>query len=509
MDIITLAELADALATTSLLDRAFGDKSTTICGAAHDSRDVVSGNIFVCKGAAFSPTFLTSALDAGAVAYLCESSAEPELAQAAPGVPHLTTSDIRRAMSVVASLAWGRPDRDMEVVGITGTKGKSSVTYMVRSILDGDEPGSHAGIMGSIDTYDGIEHFESHNTTPEAPELWRHLYNARSKGLTMVMEVSSQGLKHERCDYLTMDIGVFLNIGRDHISPVEHPTFEDYFASKLRIFEKCRRAVVNLDTDDADAVLEAAKKCQEVVLFSTTSSDADFWASDITPGHGNVTFTCHTPEWTGPVTVGMSGLFNVDNALAAIAICQLLGSTQEQCVAGLTHVRVPGRMELVENEGGDIVCVIDYAHNGLSFRKLFESLQSEYPGRAIVAVFGAPGNKAQERRVELPQVASEYCDHLVYTMEDPAHEDPADICRQMCEATPAGQSHEAIVDREEAIRVAILKADELGRACGKGSIVALLAKGDETRQHIGDEYPPMVPDGQVAERVLASLNAAD
>ena len=465
-----------------------------VTGAACDSRVVRPGDVFCCKGAAFRPAFLASALSAGAVAYLCEEPLVPSLDEVAGPTPRLVVSDVRRAMAIVSAEAFGHPDRAIPVVGMTGTKGKSTVAYMLRSIVDAGEPYSRASIMGSIETYDGIEREESHNTTPEAPDLWRHLANARdSRHTPMIMEVSSHGLKYDRVSGLRLAAGAFLNIGRDHISPVEHPDFEDYFASKLRIFEHTDTAVVNLDTDQLDRVMDAASRCPRLLTFSATRPDADIWAEDVTPGFGFTDFVAHTPSWTGKMSVDMPGLFNVDNALCAIAFCELLGIPQEQVRDGLLRCSVPGRMELLRTSTEHVLGIVDYAHNTLSYQRFFSSVTKEFPGRRIAVVMGAPGNKAQERRRELPQEASRWADLLVYTAEDPAHERVEDICAEMVANTPEGQDYLVIPDRTQAIRHVV----EMALDSGEDWLVCLLAKGDETRQHVGDEFLPMETDGDV------------
>ena len=499
MDTKTYEDLRLLLEEDGILVAAQGEGNPAVTGAACDSRDVRPGNIFCCKGAAFSPAYLTSAIEAGASCYLCDEAHAAELAEVAPGTPALVSSNVRRAMGLVSAEAWGRPDRSLPVVGITGTKGKSTVAYMLRGIIDGREPYAHAGVMGSIDTFDGIESFESHNTTPEAPEMWRHIANAREAGLShMVMEVSSQGLKYDRVLDLGLKVAVFLNIGRDHISPIEHPDYEDYFSSKLRIFEQAETAVVNLDTDELDRVLEASRAAERVVTFSATNPEADYWASDIKPGFGYISFTAHAPTWEMGVMVGMSGLFNVDNALAAIAAADVLGIDRMQMADALAEARVPGRMEIATGSNEHVVGIVDYAHNKLSFQRFFSSMAKEFPDRLVIAVFGAAGDKAQERRRELPEEASKWADLLIYTEEDPAHERVEDICAEMAANTPAGQDHIVICDREKAIEYAVDVAVDSGRP----SLVCLLAKGDETRQHVGDEYPEMVPDGDVFARAM-------
>ncbi|MBR3234902.1 MAG: UDP-N-acetylmuramoyl-L-alanyl-D-glutamate--2,6-diaminopimelate ligase [Atopobiaceae bacterium] len=506
---ITLGDLVELLDEQGLLAHhtPLGEAANTpVTGADCDSRVAAQGHVFVCKGAAFKPAYLLSAVEKGAIAYLCDEALSADLAQACPQVPALVATNLRKAMAKLSAEAWGHPDRDINIVGITGTKGKSTVAYMLRHILDGPDAGSGTGVLGSIDTYDGIESFESVNTTPESPDLWRHLANVRDSGLgTMVMEVSSQALKYDRVNDLEIDVACFLNIGRDHISPIEHPNFEDYFASKLRIFDQARVAVVGLDMDHANDVLEAAQRCDRVVTFSVadgqTTSAADVWASDVRSEDGGITFVVHSARGTRSMHVSMPGLFNVDNALAAIAICEELGIDDERICYGLAHVRVPGRMELLQTADPNVCALVDYAHNKLSYQRFFASVSKEFAGRQIIALFGAPGDKAQERRRELPEEASRWADLIIYTEEDPAHERTEDICAQMAANTPEGQAFEVICDRPDAIARAV----EAAFAAPQGAVVCLLAKGDETRQHEGDQFVPCETDGAIFEREVQRL----
>ena len=497
----SLVELLRGEGLLSRVERLDAADATSVSGVDCDSRVAAPGHIFVCKGAAFKPAYLASAVDKGAVAYLCDETLAPALAAACPNVPALVATDLRRAMAVASAVAWGRPDQHIGVLGITGTKGKSTVAYMLRHILDGDESGSGCGIMGSIDTYDGIEGFESVNTTPEAPDLWRHLANTRAASLPyMVMEVSSQALKYDRVVNLDIDVACFLNIGRDHISPVEQPSFEDHFESKLRIFDQARVAVVSLDMDHASEVLARAARCERVVTFSVADDaaqrGADVWASDIRSEGGSIAFTVHSARGEREMRVSMPGLFNVDNALAAIAMCEAVGVADERIVAGLAHVRVPGRMELLQTADPRVCALVDYAHNKLSYQRFFSSVSKEFAGRKVIALFGAPGDKAQERRRELPEEASRWADLIIYTEEDPAHERVEDICAELAANTPEGQAYEVICDRP----AAIARAAEVAFAAPEGAVVCLLAKGDETRQHEGDRFVPCETDGSIWER---------
>lgn len=506
MNTITLAQLVSTLEEENLLVKAPANEmlATTIAGAACDSRVVRPGNLFICKGVAFRSSFLVAAQKAGAVAYLCDEAHAQELHDILPDMPALVVNDVRRAMALVSADAWGHPDLHLDVLGVTGTKGKSTVAYMVRSILEGNDPYSRAAIMGSIETYDGIEREESHNTTPEAPDLWRHLANAVKSGHNpVVMEVSSHGLKYDRVLGLHLAIGGWLNIGRDHISPTEHPNFEDYLESKLKIFSLSRIAVINLGTDYLGRVLSAARQCEKVVTVSahgpiSAGVAADYWASDITPSFGSISFVAHTPRWTERITLGMAGLFNVENALIAIAFADLIGESLDAICDGLALARVPGRMEISPASTRHVIGLVDYAHNKLSYQCFFESVTKEFPGRKISVVLGAPGGKAQERRRELPEEAAKWADLLVYTEEDPGRERVEDICAEMAANTPEGQDYRVICDRTEAIRY----VTQLAQESQDDWLVCLLAKGDETDQHVGEEFVPMVPDGDVFARAM-------
>ena len=320
MNTTSLLSLAQLLADNNMLATAHIDKDAPVTSADSDSRVVRPNSLFVCKGVAFKHEYLLSALNDGAVGYLCDESHASALADAASGVPALVARDecFREAMALVSAEAWGHPDRALPLLGITGTKGKSTCAYMVRAIVDAAHGEGRCGVMGSIDMYDGIENIESVNTTPEAPDLWRHIANARdSKLASVAMEVSSHGLKYNRVDHLHLAAGAFLNLGRDHISAAEHPDFEDYFASKLRIFEHAPVGIVNLETDRAPEVLAAAKQCERIVSFAASGAAvtlangqevaADIWASDVTSTNGQVSFVAHTPAWKGPVTISMPG----------------------------------------------------------------------------------------------------------------------------------------------------------------------------------------------------------
>lgn len=457
------------------------DRTAPVSLVSYDSRNVVPGTLFLCKGAHFKPEFLQSAKDLGAAAYV---SAQP---YPQVDLPCILVSDMREAIAPLADLYYNHPSGELKVIGITGTKGKSSTTYYLKYILDeyaAQEGRGESGVISSIDTYDGVERFESHLTTPEPLELQRHFAHALQSGLRyLTMEVSSQALKYHRTLCTEFAAACFLNIGEDHISPIEHPDFEDYFTSKLKIFAQARICCVNLDCDHADRVLKAAQDSgKPVITFSQKNPEADVYGSQVEKRGGDTLFRVKTRRFQRQFRLTMPGLFNVENALAAIALCQGL-NIPERCVyVGLMKARVPGRMEVYSNADESVTAIVDYAHNRMSFETLFRSVKAEYPGRRIVTVFGCPGKKALDRRRDLGEVSGQYSDLVVLTEEDSGEEDTLSICQEISGYVAAqGCDFSIEPNRGEAIRQAIL-------GCTVPSVLLITGKGAETRQKRGTEY---------------------
>ena len=255
------------------------DRNQPIALVSCDSRTVVPGTLFVCKGAHFKGEFLDMAQSRGAAAYASERRWPDS------SLPCILLADLRRAMALMADLCYDHPSGKLKVIGFTGTKGKSSATYYLKSVLDvyrSRQGKGETGVISSIDTYDGVERFESHLTTPEPLDLQRHLAHAAQAGLEyLTMEVSSQALKYGRVIGVELACAVFLNIGEDHISPVEHPDLEDYLNSKLLIFQQARSACVCLDCDHVERVRAAAAACPRVVTFSQKFPSADVYGSQV------------------------------------------------------------------------------------------------------------------------------------------------------------------------------------------------------------------------------------
>ncbi len=479
----TFGEYVQLLNQHQLLTKAVSgvDLSRPVALVSCDSRQVEKDTLFLCKGAHFKPAFLQSAMEQGAFAYISEV-AYPDVP-----LPCLLVSDVRAAMSLLAPFLYRNPADSLSVIGITGTKGKSSTTYYLRYIFDeylSAQKKAKSAVISSIDTYDGVENFESHLTTPEPLDLQRHFFHAVQAGIDYAtMEVSSQALKYGRVEGVPFAASVFLNIGNDHISPIEHPDFEDYFSAKLRIFSQSAVACVNLDADHADRILARAQAdSPRVITFSQEDPTATLYASDIHKVGNDIVFHVKSPSYSRDFRLTMPGLFNVQNALAALAVCEAVGISEHYAYAGLMKARVPGRMETYTNANQDVIAIVDYAHNGLSFEKLFSSVRMEYPDRRIVSVFGCPGKKAFDRRKDLGEIAGKYSDLVILTEEDAGEEPVMDICRDIAVHVEAqGCNYSICPDRGEAIQQAIMSSD-------KPSILLITGKGAETRQKRGGAY---------------------
>ena len=457
------------------------DQNTIVSLVTYDSREVVDGTLFICKGAHFKPEFLQQAAQQGAIAYVSETAYDQI------SLPCILVEDMRLALAPLASFYYNHPSNTLNVVGITGTKGKSSTTYYLKYILDeylGLDGKGESGVISSINTYDGVENFESHLTTPEPMELHHHFDNCLQSDIPyLTMEVSSQALKYHRTLGTRFAVACFLNIGLDHISPIEHPDFEDYFTAKLKIFAQAAVSCVNLDTLELDRVLDAAKKASpRVITFSRKDDSAEVYASQIRKRGDDILFRVRTTRFSREFRLTMPGLFNVENALAAIAICEGLGIPEHAIYVGLMKARVPGRMELYANADQKVITLVDYAHNRMSFETLFQSVQEEYPNRRIVTVFGCPGKKALDRRRDLGEISGKYSDLVILTEEDSGEEPTMDICREIATHIEAeGGQYSIEENRSEAIRQAIL-------GCDVPSILLITGKGAETRQKRGMRY---------------------
>ena len=482
------------------------EKEPTVEYLSYSSRDVRPGTLFICKGAAFKPEYLEEAINSGAVAALVPKGAKELISIAQNrGISVIEAENLRLAMSLIADSYFESVWKKLKIAAVTGTKGKSTVVYILKAIVEEYESasgGKPPAILSSIDTFDGVVLEESHLTTPEPIELYRHFENAVNSGLScLLMEASSQALKYERLSCVRFSAAAFLNIGRDHISEIEHPDFEDYFGAKLKILEKTAVCFVSGEMEESyrKRIYEAAEKAGCRIRSFGFDESNELFAFGIRALEDGTAFSIGRkgrPE-RDELKLSLHGTFNVLNALAAIMLAEELGIPYEYIKSGLKKAFVPGRMELFKVKGR--VFIVDYAHNELSFNALFDAVKASYPDAGISIVFGCPGGKAYNRRSELTKIASERADRIYLTEEDPGPEDVLDICREMgenIERFSAGKAQYSIIpDREEAIRRAFAESCE-------GQVILLTAKGRETRQKRGSEYIDVRSDVEIVEDIM-------
>ncbi|MDO4552810.1 MAG: UDP-N-acetylmuramyl-tripeptide synthetase [Bacillota bacterium] len=497
MNKLSLSEYIDLLKKEELLVSAAVrplDSPRPVMNLSCDSQEEQEEGAFVCKGAHFNVKYLQEALAKGAFCYIAE---EPYELDEDEVCSYVIVNDIRRAMTLLTERFYGPVWQQLQTMALVGTKGKSTTCYYLRHIMDDYMAALKAppsAILSSIDTYDGVENRESHITTPEVMALYRHFQNALDSGIQFFeLEVSSQALKYGRIGSVVFNVACFLNISEDHISDIEHPDFDDYFSSKLRIFNHCKTACINLSTEHLEEVMDRARLCGPDILTFGTDERAAIYGHHIHKEGEQVVFTCTTPRWEKVFRLGMPGFFNVDNALAAIAACYALNIPTEHIYNGLLKARVPGRMEYFVDENTGASVLVDYVHTRLAYETLCSSLLREFPGKKIVVIVGGAGYKAYNRRRDHAEVISRYAVKCVLTEEDPGEEPTIDICEDIARyLRQYGCPYEIILNRGEAIRRTMEEAD-------KDTIIVVAGKGREKWYKLGTEYVPCKSDVEYVE----------
>lgn len=465
-----------------------------------DSQVVIPHTLFVCKGARFKEDYLRQAMDSGAFVYVSET-AYPDIP-----LPCLRVTDIRQAMGLLADQFYGHPSGKLHITGITGTKGKTTTAYYIKSIVDtwlASRGHRESALLSTIVTDDGVERKPAKLTTPEPLDLQRHLSNAVSAGADwLTMEVSSQALKYGRVIGVDLNCAVFLNIGEDHISPVEHPNLEDYLQSKLLIFRQANTACINMDCDHAAEVAAAAAKCERVLTFSQKHAEAAVYGTDVRKEGDKIAFHVRTPRYEGELAVSTPGLFNVENALAAVTVAEAYGIPYEAVREGLVKAFVPGRMEHYASADGQISVIVDYSHNGMSLQNALRSVRAEYPDRQVTVMFGCTGGKGIDRREGMGNAAGEFAHRVILTEDDPGPEEVEDICNHIGVFLKKwNKDYTVIPNREQAVETAILGAD-------RPAVVLLAGKGCETAQKRKNGPEPCLSDGVLARHALEKYDRA-
>ncbi len=478
--------------------KAKGNLDIDIPNIASDSRQIKKGDLFVAIQGfdVDGHSFIESAIKAGAKAILVNEDRVKEIVKLVPeDVTLIATKDTRIALAKCACNYYDNPSRKFQLIGVTGTKGKTTTTFMIKEILE--RQGIKTGLIGTIATYIGDKKLEdSDRTTPDSLKLQSFFAKmAEEKCGAVVMEVSSQSLKLHRVDGCDFNIGVFTNFSEDHISEKEHPNMEDYFNSKAMLFKMCPYGFINADDFSVIKLPKMVPNC-EIKTYGI-DNECNVLAKDITITNSYVDFRIKVNGKNERIKTYIPGRFSVYNSLAAICVAEKLGCDTQNIKSALEVVRVPGRSELVDNKL-DLTIMIDYAHSPESLQSILQAVKAYTRGR-VISVFGCGGDRDSGKRPIMGEISGRIANYTIITSDNPRTENPTLIVNQIEEGIKKTKGkYECIVDRTQAIKKAIEMA-------GKNDIIVLAGKGHETYQeinHVKNPYDERVIIKEVIEQIL-------
>lgn len=455
----------------------------TFDAITYNSKEVSHGSLFICKGEAFKVDYLKEAVNQGVQFYISENYYEDVDATG------FIVNDIREVMALVAREFYNRPDEKLKVIGITGTKGKTTTTYLLKNILDTYKPEKTAVISTIEIILDGKNAVRSSLTTPEAMDLFQMIAQAHDNGMEyLVMEVSSQAYKMKRVYGMTFDVGAFLNISPDHIGPNEHPNAEDYFYCKSRLMLHSKVSVLHSSLDHLDYLKELSDTASyKSILYGpdTDINDYTYKKSDEDRRQFQITSEeADCLQLNGEYQINMLGDFNKENALCAAIAASTLGVDQASIQKGIAQTSVPGRMEHFTYGTNEIY--VDFAHNYISLKTLFDYVVAEHPDHDLTIVLGAPGNKGLSRRKDMGEILSAYQGRVILTEDDPNREVVRNISEEIAKYIDGPIQVLFNDSREEAIRSILndLKPED-------NQVIVLAAKGSDRfilRHGVKEDY---------------------
>jgi len=456
--------------------KAKGNLDLDIKSLESDSRKIGKNSMFVAiKGFdTDGHEYISDAIEKGAVAVMVEAGTDVKKLKIPEEITVIVAPNTRYSLAIAASNFYKNPSSKFKIIGVTGTKGKTTTTFMIKSILE--KQGKKVGLIGTIAKYIGDKKIEdSERTTPDSLELQKLFYEmAKEKVDVVVMEVSSQSLKLDRVAGLQFEVGIFTNFLRDHISPKEHPDMEDYFNSKVKMFSMCKKAYINAD----DVQIQKLKKMDLPCELKTYGIDnpCNVLAKDITVTSASVDFKVKIGDKNERVKASIPGRFSVYNSLAAISVAMELGCNAETIKEALLEVRVPGRSELVENKK-ELTIMIDYAHSPESLESILTAVKAYTRGR-LISVFGCGGDRDSTKRPIMGEISGRIADYTIITSDNPRTENPTEIIKAIeVGAKKTKGKYECIENRRDAIKKAIKMAN-------KTDVIVLAGKGHEPYQEI-------------------------
>lgn len=462
--------------------KAKGTLDIDIKGIESNSKNIKPGYMFFAiKG--FNTDghdYINNAIEAGANVIMVQEGCDLKSIKLKPDTTLVMYKDTREALAKCSCNYYGNPSMKFKLIGVTGTKGKTTTTFMIKEILE--KAGHKVGLIGTIATYlNGKMLFESNRTTPESIELQKIFAQMVDEGVEyVVMEVSSQSLKLHRVDGCDFDIVLFTNFSEDHISPNEHPDMKDYFESKLKLFEMCDNGIINVD-DLHVAKIPKLFPNNNIMTYGIDNY-CDVLAKDITITNSYVDFRVKISDRNERVKVDIPGRFSVYNALAAICVAKKLGIASDKVIEALAEIKVPGRSEMVPNKK-EIPIMIDYAHSPESLQNILSAVKSYTRGK-VISVFGCGGDRDKGKRPIMGEISGRIADFTFITSDNPRTEDPEAIVKDIEEGIKKTKGkYKVVVDRITAIKEAIDMATKL-------DIIVLAGKGHEPYQEInGKKYP--------------------
>lgn len=474
------------------------DSDVPFAHITYDSKQIEPHTLMCCKGN-FKAEYLDGADGRGMAAYVAEHDYS-----GVTRAPGLIVDDASKALSLLSQAFYDYPERELKLIGVTGTKGKTTTSYFTHAIINAMS-GNKCALFSSVDNcVDGVHYVESDLTTPESLDAARMMREAVDNGMRyLVMEVSSQAYKVNRVYGLTFDAAAFLNISPDHISPIEHPSFEDYLHCKRQIVRNTHALVLGVPGDYANLVAEDATIANvPVTTFSIDEATADVTAQPVDDTHTTFLFTQGQP--IGELSLALEGDFNYANACAALALAQIVGIDihDPRALQSMADVRIAGRMEETRDPQSDTVAIVDYAHNYASVNALLDFVERKYGARRprITLLTGSAGDKALDRRREIIEAAQDRVQRIMLTTEDTNTEDPMAIAEEMLGyVTNPDVDASIIIDRAGAVEDVVAEAREHDGF----DVLLLIGKGDERWIKMHNRHVPYEGDSSIIRRLFS------